>query len=109
RGVAHIVPLPGTVVFSSGIPHPHLLGDLPGTSSYATDSGLFTGISGEVRKRARSAKVANAQISGAKQLDVSVVKEAVHPIVVARRVMRFTRGADEGQKRRAWRSGDAGV
>src|SRR5262245_49137131 len=75
----------------------------------SVDSGLFARIGGEIRKRAWFAKVTDAQVCRTKQLDVGVVEEAVHPVVVPWRVVGLARRTDDREERWTWWRGDAGV
>src|SRR5437762_2422191 len=66
----------------------------------------FAGIRGYGRSRTGFTKIANAQFRWFQRLNVTVVKQAQHPSVVARRVMAFI---GERQPRRARRRADAAV
>ena len=66
-------------------------------------------MTGDSRKGSRFTEIPDAQVGGVQKFHVGVVEKSVHSAVVARRIVSFAGGADEGQKGRTRWSRDAGI
>src|SRR5262249_40432408 len=72
-------------------------------------NGLLVRIGGNHWIGAGLPKIAKTQLGWLQSLRVAVIEKSVHSSIVPRRVMGFTRRADERQKWRPWGSGNPGI